>query len=135
MRSQGGIALTLECGQHEDPAAPDVAYRAIHNTLAHLGLSAEPAPASVDAVEALRLYQVIDRAHDTDRFVRDWASFDAVRAGEVIGIRQDGKPVVADCDGYIVFPNPNAQPGQEWFYLARSSTRVRASKPRSNDLV
>jgi predicted deacylase len=135
MRSQGGIALTLECGQHEDPAAPDVAYRAIHNTLAHLGLSAEPAPASVDAAAALRLYQVIDRAHDTDRFVRDWASFDAVRAGEVIGIRQDGKPVVVDCDGYIVFPNPNAQPGQEWFYLARSSTRVRASKPRSNDLV
>ena len=135
MRNQGGIALTLECGQHEDPAAPDVAYRAIHNTLAHLGLSAEPAPASVDAVEALRLYQVIDRAHDTDRFVSDWASFDAVSAGEVIGIRQDGKPVVADCDGYIVFPNPNAQPGQEWFYLARSSTRVRASKPRFNDLV
>lgn len=135
MRTQGGIALTLECGQHEDPAAPDVAYRAIHNTLAHLGLSAEPAPASVDATEALRLYQVIDRAHDTDRFVRDWASFDRVRAGEVIGIRQDGKPVVADCDGYIVFPNPNAQPGQEWFYLARSSTRVRASKPRFNDLV
>ena len=124
MRNQGGIALTLECGQHEDPAAPDVAYRAIHNTLAHLGLSAEPAPASVDAAEALRLYQVIDRAHDTDRFVRDWASFDRVRAGEVIGIRQDGKPVVADCDGYIVFPNPNAQPGQEWFYLAKSSTRV-----------
>ena len=124
MRNQGGIALTLECGQHQDPAAPDVAYRAIHNTLAHLGLSAEPAPASVDAAEALRLYQVIDRAHDQDRFVRDWASFDPVRAGEVIGLRQDGKPVAADCDGYIVFPNPNAQPGQEWFYLARSSTRV-----------
>jgi len=32
--------------------------------------------------------------------------------------------VTADCDGYIVFPNPNAQPGQEWFYLARSSARV-----------
>jgi predicted deacylase len=124
MRTQGGIALTLECGQHQDPAAPDVAYRAIHNTLAHLGLSAEPAPESVDAAEALRLYQVIDRAHDQDRFVRDWASFDPVRAGEVIGLRQDGKPVAADCDGYIVFPNPNAQPGQEWFYLARSSTRV-----------
>ena len=36
MRSIGGSALTLECGQHEDPAAPDVAYRAIVNTLAHL---------------------------------------------------------------------------------------------------
>ena len=36
MRSIGGSALTLECGQHEDPAAPEVAYRAIVNTLAHL---------------------------------------------------------------------------------------------------
>jgi len=41
----------------------------------------------------------------------------------VIGTRHDGTPVLADIDGYIVFPNPNAQPGQEWFYLARHSTR------------
>jgi len=55
---------------------------------------------------------------------RDWASFDHVRAGEVIGMRHDGAPVLADRDGYIVFPNPNALPGQEWFYLARRSARV-----------
>jgi predicted deacylase len=44
-RSIGGSALTLECGQHEDPAAPDVAYRAIVNTLAHLRLIDAPDPA------------------------------------------------------------------------------------------
>jgi predicted deacylase len=124
MRSQGGIALTLECGQHDDPAAPGVAYRAIHNTLAHLRLTAAPAPASVTDTEALRLYQVIDRAHQDDRFIRNWSSFDRVRAGDVIGTRHDGTPVPTDRDGYIVFPNPNAQPGQEWFYLARPSDRV-----------
>jgi predicted deacylase len=124
MRAQGGIALTLECGQHDDPAAPDVAYRAVHNALAHLRLTSAPAPAAVTDTEALRLYQVIDRTHADDRFVRDWASFDRVRAGEVIGMRHDGAPVLADRDGYIVFPNPNALPGQEWFYLARRSMRV-----------
>ena len=46
MRTQGGYAITLECGQHADPAAPDVAYRAIRNTLAHLGLVDEPEPAA-----------------------------------------------------------------------------------------
>jgi succinylglutamate desuccinylase len=56
--------------------------------------------------------------------VRGWSSFDRLRAGEVIGTRHDGRPVLADSDGYIVFPNPNALPGQEWFYLARRSTRV-----------
>jgi predicted deacylase len=124
MRAQGGIALTLECGQHDDPAAPDVAYRAIHNALAHLRLTSAPAPAAVTATEALRLYRVIDRMHAADALNRDWASFDRVHVGDLIGTRHDGTPVKADCDGYIVFPNPNAQPGQEWFYLAKPSTRV-----------
>ena len=124
MRAQGGIALTLECGQHDDPAAPDVAYRAIHNTLAHLRLVSAPAPMAVSDTEALRLYEVIDRAHADDQFARAWSSFDPVRAGEVIGVRQNGLPVTADRDGYIVFPNPRALPGQEWFYLARPSDRV-----------
>jgi predicted deacylase len=124
MRAQGGIALTLECGQHDDPAAPDVAYRAIHNTLAHLQLVSAPAPIAVSDTEALRLYAVIDRAHADDQFARAWSSFDSVHAGEVIGVRQNGLPVTADRDGYIVFPNPRALPGQEWFYLARPSDRV-----------
>ncbi len=124
MRAQGGIALTLECGQHDDPAAPEVAYRAIHNTLAHLQLVSAPAPAAVSDTEALRLYAVIDRVHADDQFARTWSSFDPVRAGEVIGMRQNGAPVTADRDGYIVFPNPRALPGQEWFYLARPSDRV-----------
>ena len=124
MRAQGGIALTLECGQHDDPAAPGVAWRAIRNTLSHLGLTAAPAPDAVTDTEALHLYQVVDRDAAGDQFVRNWASFDRVRAGECIGMRHDGAPVAAERDGYIVFPNPNALPGQEWFYLAQPSARV-----------
>jgi predicted deacylase len=124
MRSVGGCALTLECGQHADPAAPEVAYRAILNTLATLGLIAQPAHLPIANPEALRLYQVIDKAHREDAFSRKWSSFDRVANGELIGVRQDGAQVVAGCEGFIVFPNPQAQPGQEWFYLARRSGRV-----------
>ena len=124
MRSVGGCALTLECGQHDDPAAPQVAYRAILNTLAHLGLIAQPAPPAVANPEALRLYQVIDKVHVDDAFSRPWASFDPVAVGELIGVRQDGGEVRAEDSGFIVFPNPKALPGQEWFYLARRSGRV-----------
>ena len=63
--------------------------------------------------------------HADDRFVRPFASFDAVKQGEQIGVRHDGAPVLAAEDGCIVFPNPNAQVGQEWFYLARPSNRLR----------
>jgi len=72
----------------------------------------------------LRLYRVIDRAHPGDAFARGWSSFDRVHAGETIGTRHDGTPVTADRDGCIVFPNPGALPGQEWFYLASPSLQV-----------
>ena len=118
MRRQGGWAFTLECGQHEDPRAPEVAYQAILNTLAHLELIDAPAPPPAADVEALRLFDVVDKVHAGDSFSRPWASFDAVLAGELIGTRHDGTPMRAEADGRIVFPNPAAMPGQEWFYLA-----------------
>ncbi len=123
MRSQGGYAITLECGQHADPAAPDVAYRAIHNTLAHLTLVDAPAPPPCQNLELLKLAQVVDRLHSDDAFVQLWSSFDAVRAGQPVATRHDGTPVLAAMDGYIVFPNANATPGNEWFYLAQPSAR------------
>ena len=72
MRSIGGSALTLECGQHEDPAAPDVAYRAIVNTLAHLRLTDAPDPPPA-RMECLSLCEVIDRLHPDDAFARGLA--------------------------------------------------------------
>lgn len=123
MRSVGGYALTLECGQHADPQAPEVAYRAIVNTLVHLGLLDGEAPAVAQNIEALSIYDVVDRFHPEDSFARAWQSFDALRQGDVIGTRQDGAQVLADCDGYILFPNAKANVGQEWFYLARPNTR------------
>lgn len=124
MRSVGGYGLTLECGQHDDPESPHVAYRAVRNALAYLGIATGAVPVAVSEIEGLRLYRVVDRMHAQDRLGRDWTSFDRLRAGEVIGVRHDGTALVADCDGYLVFPNPGALPGQEWFYLARPSPRM-----------
>ena len=123
MRSVGGCAITLECGQHSDPQAADVAYRAIRHTLAHLGLVDEPPPAPCAGFELLRLAEVTDRHHAGDQLARAWASYDRVREGELVGTRHDGTAVQAPADGFIVFPNPNALPGNEWFYFAQLSTR------------
>lgn len=123
MRAHGGYAVTLECGQHEDPAAPEVAYQAIRNTLALLGMIDAPAPQPHPAPELLRLVEVIDRMHPDDRFPREWKSFDPVAAGELIGLRHDGSEVRAPADGFIVFPNPKSLPGNEWFYFAQPSER------------
>jgi hypothetical protein len=120
MRSVGGYAITLECGQHNDPRAPEVAYHAILNSLSFLNMIDKPAPAAVTNIEALHLCEVIDKIDDNDKFSREWASFDKLRAGDLIGTRHDGTPITAAYDGHIVFPNPNAVTGQEWFYLAKA---------------
>jgi len=125
MRSTGGWAVTLECGQHEDAAAPEVAYRAILNTLAHLRLIDAPDPTPEPAMETLHLCDVTDRLHADDAFAKAWKSFDPVTAGERIAIRHDGTPLLAPFDARVVFPNPGAAPGQEWFYLARPGERLR----------
>jgi len=126
MHSIGGCAVTLECGQHDDARSPEVAYRAIVNTLAHLGLIDVPEAAPAPALESLRLCEVVDRLGSGDTFDRDWRSFDAVSAGQRIGTRHDGGAVTAPFEGRIVFPNPAAAVGSEWFYLARPSRRLGA---------
>jgi hypothetical protein len=77
MRTTGGYALTLECGQHVDPQAPEVAYRAIINTLAFLKLidAPEPEPVPFDEMEALQMVVVHDKQDAGDQFIRAWASF------------------------------------------------------------
>lgn len=123
-RAHGGISLTLECGQHLDADAPEVAYQAIRNTIAQLHLADLPAPVVQTEFELLKLTQVIDRHDVGDTFVKTWASFDKLHAGDLIGHRADGSAVAAPADGYILFPNPAANPGNEWFYFAQHSERL-----------
>lgn len=123
MRAMGGYGVTLECGQHEDAQAPEVAWQAILQTLSLLEMIDRPlAPPPPDPV-LMKLVDVTDRWHPMDHFVRDWQSFDAVTAGQLIGVRHDGQAVRAPRDGWIVFPNPRAERGGEWFYFAQRSER------------
>jgi hypothetical protein len=123
---RGGYGVTLECGQHDDPQAPEVAYHAIRQTLALLrlaegeGLALQPPPRPF---ESLTLTEVVDRLHADDRFARGWTSFDPLAAGELIALRADGTELRAPAAGYIVFPDVSALPGHEWFYLAQASDR------------
>ncbi|NYQ91558.1 succinylglutamate desuccinylase, partial [Escherichia coli] len=126
MRSTGGWAITLECGQHLDANGPEVARLAIVRALVFLGMldesAVEPHRPS-EAPEVLQLYDVIDREDMGDSFEGAWASFDAIGQGQTIGTRASGEAVLAPSEGRIVFPNVKSQPGTEWFYLARPSDR------------
>ena len=119
MRARGGYAVTLECGQHDDPGGISVARHAILQTLGLLGITSAKPAAPHAAPEILRLIDVTDKTHADDTFTREWRSFDAVKSGDVIGIRHSGQEVKAHDDGFVVFPNPRGEVGQEWFYFAQ----------------
>lgn len=125
MRRQGGWGVTLECGQHQAPEAPEVAYRAIVNALAHLGMLRDALPPVPVSMDGLQIFEVVDRASEGDGFACAWRSFDAVPAGALIGTRADGRELRAPEDVVMLFPNDRAPAGQEWFYLARPSERFR----------
>ena len=127
MRTVGGWGVTLECGQHNDPRAPDVAEQALRRTLAHLGMIDAPAPEPAARMQMLRLGEVIDRNDPVDRFETDWTSFAPVAAGDVIGWRATGEAVPASGAGFVVFPNQRAEPGTEWFYFAKAHARLEAT--------
>lgn len=140
MRAHGGYAVTVECGQHLDPAGPAVARAAIDHALQTLGMGGTLAvdgqnrqadattPADTAPVELIELFDVFDR-HDTeDHFERNWRSFDRVAAGDIIARRASGEALKAPEDGYVVFPNPGTPPGREWFYFARPGKRRLASR-------
>lgn len=123
MRANGGYAVTLECGQHADPHAPEVAYQAIINTLAYLGMIQDRYPQPVEDIELLRISEVHDRQNQEDVFSRSWVSFDRLSKGDLIATRASGQEMRAPRDGFILFPNAGATPGNEWFYFAEPSTR------------
>lgn len=135
MRSKGGYGVTLECGQHRDPAAPDVAHRAIHAALRLLGMVEVPegTPSPVHPA-LLRLVSVVDRLDEGDSFVREWSTFDAVSRGEPIGMRADGTMLHAERDGFLIFPNATASLGTEWFYFAVASERDLGRPPADAEI-
>lgn len=125
MRHRGGYAITVECGQHADPEAPAVARAAIDNTLSLLGLedTDHRPPDPGRTLERIELSVVHDRLADGDRLASEWRSFDRLVRGQPIAWRADGTAITAPEDGYVVFPNPRAPVGREWFYFARQGDR------------
>ena len=113
-RRCGKIASILECGDHADPKAVDVAYRAIHNALRHFGLIEGTTNATTPRLVTVTHVFYRD---DNGKFPRDWRHLDPVTAGEIIAMREDTTPLKAPANGFVVLPHEDCDMGQEWFYF------------------
>lgn len=120
-------ALFIECGQHAEPAAPQVAYTSIRRMMGALGIIpyTDSTPAIVPRVALMSKLVLFDKP---GHFAADWQHLQAVSAGTVLIDYDDGTKLQAETDSILVLPRPYAKPGGEWLCLA-TSTNSRAIVP------
>src|SRR5262249_28973154 len=116
-RRFGATAIDIECGQHKDPKAPEVAYQAIRNALRYLGMTSETKlEASTKKPPLVTMPHVYYR-EDEGKFPKSWKHLEKVKKGEPMAFRQDKSPIEAPDNGFIIMPKVNAPIGEEWFYF------------------
>ena len=116
-RRHGALAVNIECGQHKDPNAPEVAYHAIRNALRHLGLTDEPPVTSAPIPTRLIALKQVYYRDDAGSFPKPWKHLEPVPAGAVLAMRASGATVTAPTDGFIIMPKIDCPIGEEWFYF------------------
>ena len=128
-RRFGATSITLECGQHKDPASPKIAYDAIHNALTYLGMTHETTTAPDVSSTVLVTVKSVNYRDEGMQFARGWKHLDHVKTGDVIATRADKSTVAAPHDGRIIMPNTTATVGEECFYLGTEQKLSDVLKP------
>ena len=118
----GVHSVCLECGQHDDPQAVDIAFYSILNCLKALGICDDisiPLPAHT-IPQKLKMKSVVYKQNDDGAFSKNWKNFDAIKSGDTITMTADNSPIsIANDDGYILMPDHKCKAGEEWFYIAQ----------------
>ena len=126
-RRMGGFGVTIECGNHADPEAPERAYRAIIGAMGHLGILSKAEPSS-SFEKSYHLRQVVLRQSARDMLSHDWEIFDPISKGDLLGHRSNGEAVVSEQDGAIIFTYPSTKAGGPLVYVASNSSRGASTK-------
>jgi predicted deacylase len=123
-RTQGAIAVTLECGHHFNPDAADIGYRAILLAMAHLDMldtvtrdALGPNPGVPAGKQRFVRMKSVFRREEGAVMAKPWRHFDAVAKGEAMAKLSSGKILPAPEDGFIVLPKEKAVTGEEWFFF------------------
>ncbi len=114
---KGKLAILVECGQHDDPAAALVGYQCIRRALAHFGLAgsfdAEPAPKP----DVCRLHSVHVKRGE-GRLLKPWQHLDPVAKGDPVLQYDSGEILASPVDGVVVMPVEKSTIGEEWIFFA-----------------
>ena len=113
--SKGKTAAFAECGWEDEPQAIAAARNCLRNCLIHLKMLPFEKRPDLSPRE-IRFERRIVKEAPGD-FTRAWKHFDTVKKGDIIATYKSGKDIIADRDGVILFPTPDAPLSDAWFYL------------------
>lgn len=115
---QGKIGILVECGQHTEAKAVDVAEQSILRALAHFGMIAPGSTTcSNPQLKTVRMERILYKEHDGDRFEKEWRHLEQIPQGVCIAVRASGERILAQGGTVMLLPKHAAREGQEWCYL------------------
>ncbi len=115
--AQGRPAISIECGQHDDPESAAVAERVLKCFLA--GLQITDHDVSTPQSPTYRLFGRVVKPTLDFRLAKSFAIFDRLAPGELLG-HGDGVTITAEREAYLLLPTPRAVRGEDLVYLAHA---------------
>lgn len=109
-------AVTIECGQHLNMDAPEIAYRTILYALKYCGLIDE-CPFPPVTSHSFTKMQTVFYKKRAGEWTRPFKHYDIVKKDEVLAVYEDGEKIIAPHDGVIILPKSEAKIDGEWFYF------------------
>lgn len=119
-REQGAIAVTLECGNHDNANNADVAFNAILGALQHCGLADIDPALKATTTNTSDQYSIRMRGAQLKakegKFANNWTNMHKVTKGTLVASYDDGEDITMSESGYIVLPMYDPTIGDQWFF-------------------
>lgn len=114
----GRVGCLIECGQHEDEGATQIAARAIRNAMKLYGII--PGEIFTPEFKGEIIAQKAFIKRREGKMVRaDWHHLMPVKKGDVIAEYDDGEKLAVPDDGMLLLPCHATEVGEEWFYFGQ----------------
>ena len=117
--AQGKPALSVECGQHDDPDTPKQAEDVLTRFLGALGVTDHDT--SAGSGTAYEMFGRVVKPTREFELTREFSSFDRLAPGDVLGAGE-GVTISVDREAYLLLPTPKASRGEDIVYLARADS-------------
>ena len=116
--TQGGVGITVECGQHDDPESINVAHQAIKGVLTNFGFTDSEDSKNKNTAKFIEMKHVIFKEKE-GTLIKLWENFEPVKKGDILATYTDGSNVPSPSDGVIVMPDVRADmpAEEEWLYI------------------